>query len=78
MNTADFDYPLPPELIAQTPVEPRDSSRLLTLCRATGRVEHRQFTDILEYLPSGSLLVLNRSRVIPARLYGAGQKLRWQ
>ncbi len=70
MNTADFDYPLPPELIAQTPVEPRDSSRLLTLCRATGRVEHRQFTDILEYLPSGSLLVLNRSRVIPARLYG--------
>ena len=70
MRTDDFDYHLPPELIAQTPVEPRDSSRLLALDRATGRVEHRQFTDILDLIPSGAVLVLNRSRVIPARLYG--------
>ena len=70
MRTDDFDYHLPPELIAQVPVEPRDSSRLLTLNRATGQVEHRQFSDILDCLPSGAALVLNRSRVIPARLYG--------
>ena len=70
MRTDDFDYHLPPELIAQTPVEPRDSSRLLVLDRATGRVEHRHFTDILDLFPSGAVLVLNRSRVIPARLYG--------
>ena len=70
MRTDDFDYYLPPELIAQTPVEPRDSSRLLALDRHTGRVQHRQFTDILELIPSGAVLVLNRSRVIPARLYG--------
>ena len=70
MRTDDFDYHLPPELIAQTPVEPRDSSRLLTLNRTTGQLEHRQFSDILDCLPSGAALVLNRSRVIPARLYG--------
>ena len=70
MRTDDFDYHLPPELIAQTPVEPRDSSRLLALNRRTGRVEHRRFTDILELIPAGAVLVLNRSRVIPARLYG--------
>ena len=70
MRTDDFDYHLPPELIAQVPVEPRDSSRLLTLNRATGQVEHRQFSDTLDFLPSGAVLVLNRSRVIPARLYG--------
>ena len=70
MRTDDFDYHLPPELIAQTPVEPRDSSRLLALDRHSGRVEHRHFTDIVDLLPSGAVLVLNRSRVIPARLYG--------
>ena len=70
MRTDDFDYYLPPELIAQTPVEPRDASRLLALDRATGQVEHRQFTDILDLIPPGAVLVLNRSRVIPARLYG--------
>ncbi len=70
MRTDDFDYHLPPELIAQTPVEPRDASRLLALDRATGRVDHRQFTDILDLIPSGAVLTLNRSRVIPARLYG--------
>ncbi len=70
MRTSDFDYQLPPELIAQTPAEPRDSSRLLTLNRANGDVEHRRFTDILEYLCPGDLMVFNQSRVIPARLFG--------
>ena len=70
MRTDDFDYHLPPELIAQAPVEPRDASRLLVLDRATGGVEHRRFTDILELIPPGAVLVLNHSRVIPARLYG--------
>ena len=70
MRTDDFDYHLPPELIAQTPVEPRDASRLLALDRATGGVEHRRFSDVLELIPPGAVLVLNRSRVIPARLYG--------
>ena len=70
MRTSDFDYHLPPHLIAQTPVEPRDSSRLLTLDRATGQIEHRRFTDILECLQAGDLMVFNRSRVIPARLRG--------
>jgi len=70
MKTSDFYYDLPQELIAQTPVEPRDSSRLLVLNRKTGAIQHRHFTDILDYLHSGDLLVLNNSRVIPARLYG--------
>ena len=69
MRTSDFDYPLPPELIAQTPAEPRDSSRLLVLNRATGRTEHRRFTDLLAYLRPGDLIVFNQSRVIPARLF---------
>ena len=70
MRTSDFDYLLPPELIAQTPAEPRDSSRLLVLDRATGNTEHHRFTDILEYLRPGDLMVFNQSRVIPARLFG--------
>jgi S-adenosylmethionine:tRNA ribosyltransferase-isomerase len=70
MRTSDFDYHLPPELIAQTPVEPRDSSRLLVLHRATGNLEHRRFQDILEYLKPGDVMVFNQSRVIPARLHG--------
>jgi len=69
MKTADFDYHLPPEYIAQTPVEPRDSSKLMALDRATGRIEHRIFHDIGDYLRPGDLLVLNDTRVIPARLY---------
>ena len=73
MRTSDFDYRLPPELIAQTPLEPRDASRLLVLRRAAGRIEHRRFADIARYLPPGCVLVLNRSRVIPARLYGRRQ-----
>lgn len=70
MRTSDFDYDLPAELIAQRPVEPRDASRLLVLRRSNGRMEHRRFADIGRYLPPGAVLVLNRSRVIPARLYG--------
>ena len=70
MRTSDFDYDLPPELIAQTPVEPRDASRLLVLDRSTGATEHRRFTDVLEYLRPGDLMVFNQSRVIPARLFG--------
>ncbi|MFZ5920065.1 MAG: tRNA preQ1(34) S-adenosylmethionine ribosyltransferase-isomerase QueA [Chloroflexota bacterium] len=69
MQTSDFDYPLPDSSIAQTPVEPRDSSRLLVLHRDTGTLEHRTFREISEYLRPGDLLVLNRTRVIPARIY---------
>ena len=70
MEIGDFDYALPPELIAQTPVEPRDSSRLLVAHRATGALEHRVFAAIGDYLRSGDLLVANQSRVLPARLRG--------
>ena len=70
MQTSDFDYHLPPHLIAQTPVEPRDSSRLLVLHRESGLMEHRRFPDLIEYLEEGDVLVLNDSRVFPARLRG--------
>ncbi|XUX01379.1 MAG: tRNA preQ1(34) S-adenosylmethionine ribosyltransferase-isomerase QueA [Dehalogenimonas sp.] len=70
MKTSDFDYNLPPELIAQTPAEPRDSSRLLVLDRYIGRTGHRSFSDIVDYLRPGDALVFNDSRVIPARLFG--------
>ncbi|MCL4535234.1 MAG: tRNA preQ1(34) S-adenosylmethionine ribosyltransferase-isomerase QueA [Bacteroidetes bacterium] len=70
MKTSDFDYRLPPKLIAQTPIEPRDASRLLVLHRKDQRIEHRQFRDIAGYLRPGDLLVANQSRVIPARLLG--------
>lgn len=70
MQTSDFDYHLPPHLIAQKPLEPRDSSRLLVLHKATGEIEHRSFADILEYLQPGDVLVANDTRVIPARLFG--------
>src|SRR5512135_1341306 len=69
MNTSDFDYHLPPEFIAQTPAEPRDSSRLLILKRDTGAIEHSIFHDIGRYLHANDLLVINRTRVIPARLF---------
>jgi S-adenosylmethionine:tRNA ribosyltransferase-isomerase len=69
MKTSDFDYHLPESSIAQTPVEPRDASRLLVLHRDTGELEHRIFQDVGEYLRSGDLLVLNQTRVIPARIY---------
>ena len=67
---SDFDYELPQELIAQTPIEPRDASRLLVLHRDTGMIEHRRFYEIGAYLRPGDLLIANQSRVIPARLLG--------
>jgi len=70
VKTSDFDYHLPAELIAQRPLPRRDASRLLILHRNSGRIEHRQFTDVLNYLHAGDILVANNSRVIPARLYG--------
>lgn len=69
MKTSDFDYHLPETSIAQTPAEPRDSSRLLVLHRDTEKLEHRIFQDIGDYLRAGDLLVLNQTRVIPARIY---------
>src|ERR1700726_3693326 len=67
---SDFDYDLPQERIAQTPIEPQDASRLLVLNCATGVMEHRHFHDIGAYLRPGDLLIANQSRVIPARLLG--------
>ena len=69
VKTSDFDYHLPESSIAQTPLEPRDSSRLLVLHRDTGELEHRIFRDVTDYLRAGDLLVLNQTRVIPARIY---------
>lgn len=68
MKTADFDYDLPPERIAQTPIEPRDASRLLVVERSSGALHHRHFSDIGDYLNPGDVLVLNQTRVIAARL----------
>ena len=70
MRTKDFYYDLPEELIAQTPLEQRDSSRLLVLDRETGAVSHKHFYDIIDYLRPGDCLVMNDSRVLPARLLG--------
>ena len=70
LRSSEFDYDLPPDLIAQTPVEPRDASRLLVLHRTGSRIEHRLFRDVTTYLRAGDLLVANESRVIPARLFG--------
>lgn len=70
MNIEDFDYNLPPELIAQHPLSKRDSCRLMVLNRKTKTVEHRHFYDVLDFFERGDCLVLNDSRVIPARIYG--------
>lgn len=70
LKISDFDYNLPPELIAQTPLERRDASRLLVVSRTSGNLKHRHFRDIREYLRPGDLLIANQSRVIPARLLG--------
>jgi S-adenosylmethionine:tRNA ribosyltransferase-isomerase len=69
LKTTDFDYELPEACIAQTPIEPRDSSRLLVLNRSTGEIEHRIFRDLGDYLHPNDLMILNQTRVIPARLY---------
>lgn len=70
MKTSDFFYDLPEELIAQTPVEPRNSSRLMVLSRDSGAVEHKHFYNLPEFLKPGDCLVLNDTRVLPARMYG--------
>lgn len=70
MKKSDFYFELPQNLIAQTPIEPRDSSRLLVMSKDTGEISHHIFTDIYDLLEPGDLLVLNNSRVLPARLYG--------
>ncbi len=70
MKRSDFFYDLPQELIAQTPIEPRDSSRLLVLDRENGECEHRIFHDITEYFRPGDCLILNNTKVLPARMYG--------
>ena len=70
MKTSDFNYELPPELIAQTPIQRRDASRLLVLDKNTGAWQHRHFYDLPEYLRPGDCLILNNSRVLPARLLG--------
>ena len=70
MKTSDFDYYLPPELIAQTPIEPRDHSRMMVLDRSDRSIRHQRFYDLLQYLRSGDVLVFNDSRVFPARLLG--------
>ncbi len=70
MKTKDFYYDLPEELIAQTPVEPRDASRLMTLDKTTGAIGHYHFRDIVDLLREGDCLILNDSRVLPARIYG--------
>lgn len=70
LKTADFYYDLPERLIAQHPMEKRDTSRLMVIDRASGRVEHKHFYDIVDYLHEGDVLVINDSKVIPARLYG--------
>jgi len=71
LKLSDFDYNLPKELIAQEPCEPRDAARLLVLDKKTGAIEHRHFYDVIDYLRSGDILVLNNTRVFPARLIGA-------
>ena len=74
MNTSDFWYDLPEELIAQTPLGQRDASRMLHLDPKTGEIEHRHFTDILDYLRPGDCLILNDTRVLPARIYGVKEE----
>ena len=70
MKTSDFFYNLPEELIAQTPIEPRDASRMMVLHRDSDQIEHRHFYDLIDYLNEGDCLIVNDSRVIPARIYG--------
>ena len=68
LKTSDFYYDLPEERIAQHPVEPRDSSRLMVLDRQNGTIDHKHFSDVLDYLREGDVLVVNDSKVIPAGL----------
>ena len=71
VKTSDFDYYLPEELIAQEPIKKRDESRLMVLDKKTGEIEHRIFHDIVDYLNDGDVLVLNDTKVMPARIIGS-------
>ena len=70
MKTDDFDFELPEELIAQHPIEKRDESRLMVLNKETGEIEHKNFYNVIDYLEEGDTLVVNDTKVIPARLFG--------
>lgn len=70
MNKSDFYYDLPERLIAQTPIEPRNASRLMALGKQSGEIEHKKFTDLFDYLKTGDCLILNNTRVLPARIFG--------
>ena len=74
MELKEFDYQLDESLIAQTPLKDRSSSKLLVLDKNTGEIEHKKFTDIIDYLNIGDTLVLNNTKVIPARLIGSKEK----
>jgi len=74
MRTDDFDFNLPEKLIAQTPLEKRDESRLLILNKETGKIEHSHFNKIIEYLEKNDVLVLNDTKVMPARIYGVKEE----
>ena len=74
MDLLDFDYDLDETLIAQTPIEKRDASRLMVLDKKTGEVEHKHFYDIIDYLEKGDTLVLNNTKVLPARLIGTKEE----
>lgn len=74
LKTSTYHYDLPPELIAQTPIEPRDHSRLLVYKRSDGSIEHKHFYDIVDYLKKGDVLVINNTKVIPARLFGTKEQ----
>ncbi len=74
LTTEDFDYDLPHELIAQTPIEKRDASRLLVMDHETGELEDEHFYNIIDHLNPGDAVVMNDSRVMPARIYGVKQK----
>ena len=74
MKTDDFDYYLPEELIAQTPIKERDHSRLLVLDKNTGEITHERFDHIINYLNKGDVLVINNTKVIPARIIGTKEE----
>jgi len=74
MKLEEFDFDLPEELIAQEPIENRSKSRLLVLNKSTGEIEHKIFEDVIDYLQKGDCLVLNNTKVIPARLIGRRQR----
>ena len=80
MKTSDFDFHLPQELIAQTPLQSRDQSRMLVCDRSSGAFSHHSFHELPDFLNSGDVLVINRSRVIPARLLGTkrGTGVAWR